>query len=158
MVGAEPKNHTIIAFMKANADFPAINSKNPRGLSPSGSRYRVLLVDDSMFVRKQLNQILTSEGFDIVGQAEDGLQGLELFKELHPNVDLVTMDITMPKMDGISCLEKIIAFDSGAKVIIISALGKEDLVKKALITGAKNYIIKPLNRKKVLERIAGVLG
>ena len=149
---------TIMISMKANADFPSINSKDPQGLDPSGKPYKVLLIDDSMFVRKQLNQILTSEGFDIVGQASDGIEGLELFKELHPKVDLVTMDITMPRMDGISCLEKIIAFDSAAKVIMISALGKEDLVKKALMAGAKNYIIKPLNRKKVLERIAGVLG
>jgi len=110
-----------------------------------------------MFVRKQLSQILTSEGFDVVGQAEDGNQGLELFKELHPDVDLVTMDITMPNMDGITCLEKIVVFDRNAKVVMISALGKEDLVKKALISGAKNYIIKPLDRKKVLEQIAGVL-
>ncbi len=143
--------------MKANADFPTINAKNPEGIDPSGNPYRVLLVDDSMFVRKQLNQILTSEGFDVVGQAEDGLQGLELYKELHPNVDLVTMDITMPNMDGLTCLEKILDFDGKAKVIMISALGKEDLVKKSLITGAKNYIVKPLDRKKVLERISSVL-
>ena len=144
--------------MKANADFPTINAKDPQGVDPSGNAYKVLLVDDSMFVRKQLNQILTSEGFEVVGQADDGVQGLELFKELHPNVDLVTMDITMPNMDGITCLEKIIAFDKDAKVIMISALGKEDLVKKSLMAGAKNYIVKPLDRKKVLERIAGVLG
>jgi len=149
---------TIIDFMKANADFPTINAKDPQGLDPSGNPYKVLLVDDSMFVRKQLNQILTSEGFNVVGQAEDGVKGLEMFKELHPNVDLVTMDITMPNMDGISCLEKIVAFDSSAKVIMISALGKEDLVKKALMAGAKNYIVKPLDRKKVLDRIKGVLG
>jgi two-component system chemotaxis response regulator CheY len=68
------------------------------------------------------------------------------------------MDITMPNMDGISCLEKIVAFDSKARVIMISALGKEDLVKKALLAGAKNYIVKPLDRKKVLDRIKGVLG
>lgn len=144
--------------MKANADFPTINARDPQGVDPSGKPYRILLIDDSMFVRKQLNQILSSEGFDVVGQAEDGLLGLELFKELHPNVDLVTMDITMPNMDGITCLDKIIAFDKEAKVIMISALGKEDLVKKALMTGARNYIVKPLNRKKVLERISGVLG
>jgi two-component system, chemotaxis family, chemotaxis protein CheY len=143
--------------MKANADFPTINAKDPEGVDPSGNPYKVLLVDDSMFVRKQLSQILTSEGFDLIGQAEDGVQGLEKFKELHPNVDLVTMDITMPNMDGITCLEKILAFDKDARVIMISALGKEDLVKKALIAGAKNYIVKPLDRKKVLERISGAM-
>jgi two-component system chemotaxis response regulator CheY len=143
--------------MKANAEFPTMNSKNPLGRDPSGRPYRILLVDDSMFVRKQLSQILSSEGFVIAGQAEDGVQGVELYKQLHPDVDLVTMDITMPNMDGISCLEKLMAFDKSARVIMISALGKEDLVKKALITGAKNYIIKPLDRKKVLDRITAVL-
>jgi two-component system chemotaxis response regulator CheY len=86
------------------------------------------------------------------------LLGLERYKELYPNVDLVTMDITMPNMDGLTALQKIIDFDKNAKVIMISALGKQDLVKQALLAGAKNYIVKPLDRKKVLERIAHVLS
>ncbi len=143
--------------MKVNAEFPAMNSKDPQGINPSGKPYRILLVDDSMFVRKQLSQILASEGFEVVAQANDGVEGLEAFKELHPNVDLVTMDITMPNMDGITCLEKIMAFDKSAKVIMVSALGKEELVKKSLMLGAKNYIVKPLDRKKVLERITAAL-
>ncbi|HPX46819.1 MAG TPA: response regulator, partial [Treponemataceae bacterium] len=113
---------------------------------------------DSMFVAKQIGQILTSEGYEVVATAADGLDGVEKYKELCPNVDLVTMDITMPKMDGITALEQIMAFDKNAKVVMISALGKEELVKKALLLGAKNYIVKPLDRKKVLERIASVLG
>ncbi|MFH2114026.1 MAG: response regulator, partial [Spirochaetota bacterium] len=68
------------------------------------------------------------------------------------------MDITMPNMDGLTALQKIIDFDKNAKVIMISALGKQDLVKQALLAGAKNYIVKPLDRKKVLERIAHVLS
>ena len=143
--------------MKANADFPNINSKQPQGLNPMGHPYRVLIIDDSMFVQKQIGQILTSEGFEVIGTANDGLEGLEMYKSLHPEVDLVTMDITMPRLDGVSSLAKIIEFDKEAKVIMISALGKEDLVKNALITGAKNYIVKPLNRNKVLERINAVL-
>ena len=74
-----------------------------------------------------------------------------------PKCDLVTMDITMPKLDGISALEQIMAFDKNAKVVMVSALGKEELVKKSLMAGAKSYIVKPLDRKKVLERIAKVL-
>lgn len=144
--------------MKANADFPTINSKEPDGINDMGIPYRVLIVDDSMFVRKQLSQILTSEGFNIVGEAVDGVEGVELYKEHSPNIDLVTLDITMPRMDGLTALEKIIEFDKDAKIIMISALGKEDLVKKALITGAKNYIVKPLDRKKVLERIVSILN
>jgi len=139
--------------MKTKADFPSINERSPEGVKESGDSYRVLIVDDSMFVTKQINQILTSEGFEIVGSATDGAQGVEKYKELYPNVDLVTMDITMPKMDGVTALEKILEFDKEARIVMISALGKQDLVKKSLMIGAKNYIVKPLDRAKVLERI-----
>ncbi len=139
--------------MKNKQDFPNINERKPEGQKPDGSKYRVLVVDDSMFVTKQISQILTSEGFDVLGTASDGQEGFEMYKEQYPNVDLVTMDITMPKMDGVTALEKIIEFDKDAKVIMISALGKQDLVKKSLLIGAKNYIVKPLDRAKVLERI-----
>ncbi|QEN07355.1 response regulator [Oceanispirochaeta crateris] len=144
--------------MKANADFPTINDKRPDGLSPDGTPYKALIIDDSIFVRKQISQILTSEGFEVVGQAGDGVEGIEKYKELFPGVDIVTLDITMPKMDGVTALEKIITFDPKANIVMISALGKQDLVKKALIAGAKNYIVKPLDRKKVLERITAVLN
>ncbi|MDY7028540.1 MAG: response regulator [Spirochaetota bacterium] len=139
--------------MKTKADFPSINERKPDGLRDDGEAYRVLIVDDSMFVTKQISQILTSEGFDVVGSASDGEQGVEKYKELYPNVDLVTMDITMPKMDGVTALEKILEFDKDARIVMISALGKQDLVKKSLMLGAKNYIVKPLDRAKVLERI-----
>lgn len=143
--------------MKAKQDFPTINERKAEGTREDGSAYRVLVVDDSMFVTKQISQILTSEGFEVAGTAGDGQEGLDKYKELYPNVDLVTMDITMPKMDGVTALEKIIEFDANAKIVMISALGKQDLVKKALLLGAKNYIVKPLDRKKVLERILACL-
>jgi two-component system, chemotaxis family, chemotaxis protein CheY len=139
--------------MKSKVDYPSMNEKEPEGLKPDGTPYRVLIVDDSMFVAKQLNQILTSAGFEVAGTAADGEQAVEKYKELHPNVDLVTMDITMPKMDGVTALEKIIEFDKSATVVMVSALGKNDLVKNSLMIGAKNYIVKPLDRAKVLERI-----
>lgn len=139
--------------MKTKQDFPTINERKAEGLSDEGAPYRVLIVDDSMFIAKQIGQILTSEGFEVIGTAENGQEGVEKYKELYPNVDVVTMDITMPKMDGVTALEKIIEFDKEAKVIMISALGKQDLVKKSLLLGAKNYIVKPLDRKKVLERV-----
>src|SRR6056297_3526081 len=106
--------------MKAKQDFPSINDKEPEGFKPDGTPYKVLIVDDSMFVAKQLGQILTSEGFNVVGTASNGLEGYERYKELHPKVDLVTMDITMPQMDGISSLEKILEFDKDAKIIMVS--------------------------------------
>jgi len=139
--------------MKTKMDFPNINQRKPEGLKEDGKPFRVLIVDDSMFVTKQIGQILTSEGFDVAGTASNGEAGLEKYKELYPKVDLVTMDITMPVMDGVTSLEKIMEFDKNANIIMISALGKQDLVKKSLLLGAKNYIVKPLDRKKVLERV-----
>lgn len=130
-----------------------MNNRMPLGIGPEGKPYKVLVVDDSMFIAKQITQYLTSEGFDIAGTATDGGEAVEKYKELSPNVDVVTMDITMPKVDGIAALEQILAFDKDARVIMVSALGKQDLVKKALLLGAKNYIVKPLDREKVLDRI-----
>ncbi|MBB5218058.1 MULTISPECIES: response regulator [Treponema] len=143
--------------MKTREDFPSINERPPEGVKLDGTKFRVLVVDDSMFVAKQLTQILTSDGYEIVATAQDGKDGVDKYKELCPNVDLVTMDITMPRMDGITALEQIMAFDKNARVVMVSALGKEELVKKSLLSGAKNYIVKPLDRKKVLERIAAAL-
>ena len=143
--------------MIAKSDMPSINEKSPDGLKSDGTSYRVLIIDDSMFIAKQLGQILSSEGFEVVGTASDGVQGLEKYKELYPNIDLVTMDITMPVMDGVSALEKILEFDKEAVVVMVSALGKEDVVKKSLLIGAKSYIVKPLDRKKVLERVVSIL-
>jgi len=143
--------------MIAKSDMPSINDKPPEGTKPEGGAYRVLVVDDSMFIAKQLGQIFSSEGFEVAGTAADGAQGVDKYKQLHPNVDLVTMDITMPIMDGVSALEKILEFDKNACVIMVSALGKEDVVKKSLLMGAKSYIVKPLDRKKVLERVISVL-
>ena len=143
--------------MKTSQDFPTINERPPEGIRDDGTNSRIMVVDDSMFVAKQLGQILTSEGYDVVATAVDGKDGLDKYKELAPNIDLVTMDITMPRMDGLTALEQIMAFDKNAKVVMVSALGKEELVKKSLLLGAKNYIIKPLDRKKVLERIATCL-
>ena len=143
--------------MKTKQDFPSINERPPDGLKEDGSKVRVLIVDDSMFVAKQLGQILTSEGYEVIATAADGKEGVDKYKDIYPNIDIVTMDITMPRMDGITALEQIMAFDKNAKVVMISALGKEELVKKSLLLGAKNYIVKPLDRKKVLERISSAL-
>ena len=118
--------------MKTKEDFPAINDRPPEGVKLDGTKFRVLVVDDSAFVAKQLTQILTSDGYEIVATAQDGKEGVDKYKELCPNVDLVTMDITMPRMDGITALEEIMKFDKNAHVVMVSALGKEELVKKSL--------------------------
>ena len=133
--------------MRVSSDFPNINSKAPEGLNDLGQPYKIMIVDDSIFIQKQLSQIFISEQFEVIATANDGLEAIEKYKELHPKIDLVTMDITMPNMDGLSSLTEILKFDKDAKVIVVSALGKEDLVKRALVAGAKNYIVKPLDRK-----------
>ena len=143
--------------MRTKGEFPNINPRKPDGVKDDGTAYQVLVVDDSMFINKQLTQYLTSEGYEIAGSAADGEEAVEKYKELFPNIDLVTMDITMPKLDGVAALEKILEFDSNARVVMISALGKQDLVKKSLLIGAKNYIVKPLDLAKVLERIHSAL-
>ncbi len=144
--------------LKTKSDFPGINSPDPVGVKADGTPYGVLIVDDSMFVKKQLTQILTSEGFKVVETASHGADGVEKYKAHKDKIDLVTMDITMPGMDGVTALERIIAFDPEARVVMVSALGKQDLVKKSFIVGAKNYIVKPLNRQKVIERLKSVLS
>jgi two-component system chemotaxis response regulator CheY len=135
-----------------------VDGKPPEGVRPDGTPFKVLIVDDSMFIAKQLGQILTSEGFEVVDTAGDGAQGLEKYKAMKDNIDIVTMDITMPVMDGVTALEKILEFDKEARIIMVSALGKEDVVKKCLMLGAKSYIVKPLDRKKVLERVVSIVN
>lgn len=136
----------------------AAQDRKPDGINRNGGSYRVLIVDDSRFVAHQMEQILTSESFDVTAIAENGEEGLRKYVELYPGIDLVIMDLTMPVMDGISALRKIIEFDKNARVIMIAAIGKQDLVKQCLLSGARNYIVKPLNREVVLERVASTLA
>lgn len=150
--------------MVSNMDFeddissiPDINKKNPDGLKPDGTPINVLIADDSMFVQKLLKQILLSEQYNIIEVASDGEEAIEKFQQNINKLDLVTLDITMPKLDGLTVLEKILKIKPDTNIIMISALGREDLVKKALTIGAKNYIVKPLNREKVLSRIKQTL-
>jgi two-component system chemotaxis response regulator CheY len=128
------------------------------GIKPGGGAYRVLVVDDSTFIANRLNQILSPEGFEIVDTATDGAQGLEKYQALYPDIDLVTMDIVMPVMDGISALGKILEFDKEARILMVSSMGKEEVVKKSLLIGAKGFVVKPLDdRKKVLEQVIAAL-
>ena len=107
-----------------------INKKKAEGLKNDGTPYNILIVDDSMFIVKQLQQILSSESYNIIDTATDGEEGIRKYKELYPKIDLITLDITMPKKDGLQVLKEIIEFDKDAKIIIISAIGKQDYVKK----------------------------
>jgi two-component system chemotaxis response regulator CheY len=116
---------------------------------------KILIVDDTLFMRTLLKNILFSGGHTIAGEAGDGEDGVSRYKELKP--DLVTMDIVMPKMNGIEALKTIKEFDPAAKVIMCTAVGQEQMVKLAIKTGAKGYIIKPFQAPKVLEEVKSVL-
>lgn len=116
---------------------------------------RVLIVDDAAFMRMMLKDILTKNGYDVCGEADNGNEALEKYKELKP--DLVTLDITMPEKDGISALKDIRAFDSNAKCVMCSAMGQQAMVIEAIQSGAKDFIVKPFQADRVLESIRKVL-
>lgn len=117
---------------------------------------RVLIVDDAAFMRMMLKDILNKNGYDICGEACNGNEALEKYKELKP--DLVTLDITMPEKDGISALKDIREFDSNAKCIMCSAIGQQAMVIEAIQSGAKDFIVKPFQVDRVLESIRKVLN
>jgi two-component system chemotaxis response regulator CheY len=117
---------------------------------------RILIVDDAAFMRMMIRDILTKNGFEVVGEAQDGAQAIEKFKEVRP--DLTTMDITMPEMDGITALKEIKKIDPSAKVIMCSAMGQQAMVIDAIQAGAKDFIVKPFQTDRVVEAINKTLG
>jgi two-component system chemotaxis response regulator CheY len=117
---------------------------------------KVLIVDDAIFMRKMISEILVENGMEVVGEADTGAKAVEKYAELRP--DLVTMDIIMPEMNGIDAVRKILAFDSKAKIVMCSALGQQALVQEAIVAGAKDFLIKPFNAARVIEVIAKVFN
>ncbi len=117
---------------------------------------RILIVDDAAFMRMMIRDILSKNGYEVCGEANDGVQAIEKFKELRP--DLITMDITMPEMDGINALKEIKKLDANAKVIMCSAMGQQAMVIDAIQAGAKDFIVKPFQADRVIEAIKKTLG
>lgn len=117
---------------------------------------RILIVDDAAFMRMMIRDILTKNGYEVCGEANDGAQAIEKFKEVRP--DLITMDITMPEMDGIHALKEIKKLDPNAKVIMCSAMGQQAMVIDAIQAGAKDFIVKPFQPDRVIEAIKKTLG
>ena len=116
---------------------------------------RILIVDDAAFMRMMIKDILTKHGFLIVGEAENGLLAVEKYKELKP--DLVTMDITMPEMDGIAAVKEIRRNDPYARIIMCSAMGQQPMVIDAIQAGARDFIVKPFQPDRVLEAVTKAL-
>lgn len=117
---------------------------------------RILVVDDAAFMRMMLKDILKKNGYEVVGEAADGAEAVSKFDELRP--ELVTLDITMPEMDGIEALKKIKTIDPAAKVIMCSAMGQQAMVIDAIQAGAKDFIVKPFQADRVIEAIKKTLG
>lgn len=116
----------------------------------------VLVVDDAAFMRMMIKDILSKNGYDIAGEAENGLKAVEKYKELTP--DLVLMDITMPEMNGIEAVKAIKAFDPGAKIVMCSAMGQQAMVIESIQAGARDFIVKPFQADRVLEAVRKVVG
>lgn len=116
----------------------------------------ILICDDAAFMRMMIKDILTKNGYNVAGEAENGLKAVEKYNEVKP--DLVLMDITMPEMDGIQALKKIKAADPSAVVIMCSAMGQQAMVIESIQAGAKDFIVKPFQPDRVLEAVKKVVG
>lgn len=112
---------------------------------------RVLIVDDAIFMRMKLKDILEKNGFEVVGEAQNGVEAIEKFKSEKP--DLVTMDITMPEMDGVTALKEIKSVNPNAKVVMCSAMGQQTMVMEAIQAGAIDFIVKPFDSDRVIESL-----
>ena len=117
---------------------------------------RVLVVDDALFMRKVVSDALASGGHEVIGEAANGVEAVDRFKELAP--DVMTLDITMPEKDGLAALYEIIALDPSARVVMCSALGQESKVLEAVKAGAKDFVVKPFAKERVLAAIDKALA
>ncbi|RRD94999.1 response regulator [Clostridiales bacterium COT073_COT-073] len=116
----------------------------------------ILIVDDAAFMRMMIKDILTKNGYEVVGEAENGAKAVEKYNELKPS--LVVMDITMPEMDGIEAVKAIKASDPKANIIMCSAMGQQAMVIESIQAGAKDFIVKPFDRDRVIEAVSKVIG
>ncbi|HOF94227.1 MAG TPA: response regulator [Clostridia bacterium] len=115
---------------------------------------RVLVVDDAAFMRISIKNIITKHGYEVCGEAENGAVALLRYKELSP--DIVTMDITMPEMDGLTGLKQILSHDPKANVLMVSAMGQESMVREAIMAGAKGFIVKPFKEDSIISALNSI--
>ncbi len=127
----------------------------PKVQKPDGGAYKFLVVDDSQFMRKQIARIITQIGGEVLCEAENGKQAIEKYQQNKP--DVVTMDITMPEMNGVESLRGIIGLDKSAVVIMMTAVGHDTIVKQSILLGAKHFIVKPFKPTEAARTIVSVL-
>lgn len=115
----------------------------------------ILIVDDAAFMRMMIKDIISKNGFVVTGEAENGQQAVEMYEKLKP--DLVTMDITMPEMDGITAVKKIRQLDPEARIIMCSAMGQQAMVMEAIQAGARDFVVKPFQQDRVIQALKKAL-
>ena len=115
---------------------------------------RVLIVDDAAFMRVSIKNMLAKNGYEVIGEAENGKIAIQKYQELSP--DIITMDITMPEMDGLASLKKILSLNPSANVVMISAMGQESMVREAVLSGAKGFIVKPFKEDVILAALGNL--
>lgn len=119
-------------------------------------RAKVLIVDDAAFMRMKIRLALEKAGYEVVGEAENGQDGVLQYIKLKP--DIVTLDITMPVMSGIDALREIKKFDKAAKVLMVSAMGQEEIVREAVLSGANTFIVKPFSDERLVQTVEKLLA
>ncbi len=115
----------------------------------------ILVVDDAAFMRLMLKDILSQNGYAVVGEAKNGVEAVDMYRKM--KVDLVTMDITMPEMDGITAIKQIRHNDPAARIIVCSAMGQQAMVLEAIQAGARDFIVKPFQAERVLDAVKKAL-
>ncbi len=115
---------------------------------------KVMIVDDAAFMRVSIKNMLTKNGYEVVGEAENGKVALQKYQELRP--DIVTMDITMPEMDGLDSLKAILSVSPTAQIVMISAMGQESMVREAVLSGAKGFIVKPFKEDVLVSALSSL--
>ena len=133
----------------------SLNKKRPEGLNKLDQSYKVLVVDDSSTMRRIIIQQLKSEAYEICGEASNGEEALQLYKEKDP--DIVTLDINMPIMDGVEALKRILEYNKNARIVMLTSEGQKETVIDAISLGARGYIVKPPNKVKVCESVKKAL-
>lgn len=116
---------------------------------------KIMIVDDASFMRLSIRRMLEKYDFDVIAEAVDGNDAVEKYKTNRP--DLVTMDVTMPNMSGIDALKEIKKMDPHAKVVMVTAMGQEALIREAVMSGATSFIVKPFKEEKLIEVLTGIL-
>lgn len=143
--------------MKSRHDFPSLNVKRPDGIKPGGRPYKVMVVDDKDFHRKQIVQILESENYQIVATAANGKQALKEYDKHAKELDLITTDLDMPDVDGYALLYELSQQKPQAKIVFISDDTSKGVIQDLIDMGASDFILKPIQREMVLDRIRRVL-